>query len=359
MRVVIAPDKLKGTLSSAKAGEALGRGARAAGAEIEVIPLADGGEGSLDVWVAPGREVRRDVVTGASGKPVEARWGLGAGVAFLESAEVIGPRESNVALAERTSFGLGELVQRALDAGATSIIVALGGSSTSDAGIGMAQALGVRFEGAHTPATARDLQRVTHIDSSALDPRLAMCDLVAACDVLNPLVGARGAALAFAGQKGATSADAHRLDLAMQRFASLAGSAVDVAGSGAAGGIGFALATFAGAELVSGADLLLDHVRFDERIRGADLVLGAEGKLDAQSLEGKLIAKVARRARSAGIPVAVVAGRVELSPLELEVLGVSRAWSLVNENVTEDEAMRDAEPWLERAAETIVREHAR
>lgn len=354
MRIVVAPDKLKGSLSAAKAANALARGAERAGARVEVIPLADGGEGTLDIWLAPDGELRTNFVTGPDGTPVEARWGLRDGVALIESAEVLRASSSTGSLLERTSFGVGELVLAALDAGARSIVVALGGSSTSDAGIGCAQALGVRFAGARDRASARDLERVTGVDASALDARVRGCKIVAACDVLNPLVGPRGAALAFARQKGATLDEVSANEHAIQRFASLAGAPVDVPGSGAAGGLGFALATFAGARLVSGGDLVLDHVRFDERARGADLVLTAEGKLDSQSLEGKVIAKVAARAQRLGIPVVAIAGEVELSDAQLRELGVTRAQALVSGSVTRNEALRDTEALLERMAEAIT-----
>lgn len=356
MRVVVAPDKLKGSLSAAKAGAALARGARRAGAHVDEVPLADGGEGTLDIWLAPAGEVRTTFVTGPTGARVPARWGLRDGVALIESAEVLGSRLATGSVLDRTSFGVGELVLVALDAGARSIIVGLGGSSTSDAGIGCASALGVAFEGALTPPSARDLERIVCIDVRSLDPRIRACEIVVACDVLNPLTGPRGAACAFATQKGATRDEVSANERAIQHFASLAGVPVDVPGFGAAGGLGFALATFAGARVVSGADLILDHVRFDERVRGADLLITAEGKLDAQSLEGKLVATVARRTNRLGVPVCVVAGQLELSLEQLRELGVSRTRVLASGDVTRDQAMRDAEVLLEHAAEALVRE---
>jgi glycerate kinase len=355
MIVMVAPDKLKGTLSAEKAASALARGIRREGHDADECPLADGGEGTLDAWLTPSGVARTASVMGPDGETVEARWGLAPdGSALVESAEAIGLSRSTASdVLGATSFGVGELVKHALDAGARRIVVALGGSATSDAGIGMAQALGVRFEGAREPASASDLESVTRVDTSGIDPRLASVELIAACDVMNPLTGPRGAALLFAPQKGATPAIAVRIERATARFVALAGGNADTPGSGAAGGLGFALAHFARARLVSGADFVLDHVGFEERLRGVDLVVTAEGRLDRQTLEGKLVKKICERANQANVPAIVIAGSVEI---DTDALGARRSYSLVEEAGSEERAQREVEHWLAETAARALRE---
>ncbi len=217
----------------------------------------------------------------------------------------------------------------------------------------MAQALGLRFAGAAKPAAARDLDRVTNIDWSGLDPRLANVKVVALADVTSPLTGPRGAGLGFAPQKGASPEEARAIDAALARFAELVGSSgnADSPGAGAAGGLGFGLVAFAGARLVRGAAFVLDMLRFDERARGCNLVITAEGRIDEGTLEGKIVCEVARRAPC---PVVAIAGSVDLSPQRVREMGLCAALSLVPRPMSEADARADAARLLSRATEHVV-----
>lgn len=361
MRVLIAPDKLKGSLTAAGAAAAMARGVeRAGGGSSELLPLADGGEGTLEtVLGALGGDVHRVGVHDALGAPCQARVGIlpGGRVALIESADAIGLARLGLGVRralDTTSFGVGELIRAALDRGVATILVALGGSATNDGGIGAAQALGAVLTGIATPARSRDLPAVGTFDLSALDARLAHVELIALCDVDSPLTGPTGASQLFGPQKGLGPADAARLDQALAALAarfSLDGAA---AGMGAAGGLGFGLAAFAGAKRVSGADWVLDAVRFDERARHSDLVLTAEGRLDAQSLAGKLVVRVGERAARVGTPAAALAGSVQVSEAQLAAHGLLAAFALGDGRVTEAESMARAAELLEAAAERAV-----
>jgi glycerate kinase len=363
MRVLVAPDKLKGSLSAVGAAEAISRGLRKVGAHLEVerCPVADGGEGTLDVLIgALGGEARRASILGPHGREIDARFGFvpERALAIVESAEAVGL--AHLAASERnplrtTSFGLGQLIRAALDSGARTILVGLGGSSTTDAGAGMAQALGVRFGGASSPMTGGDVEGVNSIDTSGLDPRIAATEIVAACDVDSPLTGVDGAALTYGTQKGATAEESRRLDASLAHFASLLpGADPAVPGAGAAGGLGFGLSSFLGAELVGGADSVLDALSFDARVGRADLVLTAEGRLDGQSARGKVVAAVARRAARLGVPSVALAGSVALDARATRALGLVAAFSLCNAPTSEADAMANAASLLEdRAAQVI------
>ena len=343
MRVLIAPDKLKGSLTAAGAAAAMARGVeRAGGGSSELLPLADGGEGTLEaVLGALGGDVHGVGVHDALGDPCQARLGIlpGGRVALIESADAIG-------LAR-----LGSGVRRALD---STSLVALGGSATNDGGIGAAQALGAVLTGIATPARSRDLPAVDTLDLSALDARLAHVELIALCDVDSPLTGPTGASQLFGAQKGLGPADAARLDQALAALAARFSLDSAAAGMGAAGGLGFGLAAFAGAKRVSGADWVLDAMRFDERARQSDLVLTAEGRLDAQSLAGKLVVRVGERAARVGTPAAALAGSVEVSEAQLAAHGLLAAFALGDGRVSEAESMARVAELLEAAAERAV-----
>jgi len=363
MRLLAAPDKLKGSLSAVEAAEAMARGARSAlaGLQVEVCPVADGGEGTLDVLLnVLGGEARRAPVLGPQGHEVVARYGFvpERDLAIVESAEAVGL--GHLSGSERnplrtTSFGLGQLIRAALDTGARTVLVGLGGSSTTDAGAGMAQALGVRLGGAARAITGADVGRIESVDDSGIDPRIRETRFVAACDVDNPLTGPDGAALTYAEQKGASNEEARLLDASLAHFASLLPAANPRApGAGAAGGLGFGLASFLRAELVGGADSVLDALSFDARLARADLVITAEGRLDAQSARGKAVAAVARRAQRLGVPSVAVAGSVALDAAETRALGLSAAFSLCSEPTTRADAVARAAILLEdRVAQLI------
>ncbi|TVQ63993.1 MAG: glycerate kinase [Phycisphaerales bacterium] len=324
--VLIAPDEFKESLRARDAAIAIARGvalgAERAGVRIEcdLAPLSDGGAGFVDTLVAARNgETRRDRVTGPLGEPVEAQWGLlppGEGereaTAVVELSAAAGmalvPRDRRDPT-HTTTFGVGELIARSLDAGAGTVLLGIGNSATCDAGAGMAAALGVRFLDAQGAPIARptgaDLGRIARIDAGARDARLARTRVVVACDVDNPLFGPRGAAFVFAPQKGATPEQVRTLDDGLRALAQRCAEAgidadPDEPGSGAAGGVGFGARAFLGATSARGAVIAFDALGFDRRLLRADLLITGEGRLDAQSLGGKAPFEAARRAAEAG-----------------------------------------------------------
>ena len=324
MRILIAPDSFKGSLSALAAAEAMARGVRAVfpEAEVALLPIADGGEGTVAALVAgTGGSLRRLRVQGPLLEPVEAEWGiLGDGrTAVLEMAAASGltlvPPGRRDPLRAST-VGTGELLRAALDAGLTRLILGIGGSATSDGGAGMAQALGARF----LDAAGRDLApgggalaALARIDLAGLDPRLAGVDLLVACDVDNPLTGPRGAAAVYGPQKGATPSMVAELDAALGRLAQVATRATgrevaDRPGAGAAGGLGAGLLWFTPARLRPGVEIVLAATGFDDQVRTADLVITGEGRTDAQTAMGKAPVGVAAAAGRWGVPVLCLSG---------------------------------------------------
>lgn len=324
MKVVVATDKWRGSFGSREAGAALAAGiARARpGAAIEVVAVADGGEGTVAAVLAraAGGEARVSRVSGPRGAPVEARWAILPGRrALIEIAAAAG--HALLAAGERdplltTTRGVGEVVRAALDAGCAELALALGGSATVDGGAGLAQALGFRLldgRGRELAAGGGALAALEHIDAAGADRRLRSARFEAWCDVTNPLVGASGAARVFGPQKGATPEAVERLERGLARLAAVVERdlGVEIAArpsAGAAGGLGGAAAAFLGARLVLGAGRLLDAVRFDALLDGADLVVTGEGRFDGLAMPGKLPLVVAERAARRGIPVALACG---------------------------------------------------
>lgn len=324
LRVVLAPDSFKESLSAVDVCTALARGVRAAApdAEVACVPMADGGEGTAATLVAAtdGRQVPVSV-TGPLGTPLESSFGLlgGGTTAVVELAAASGLEL--VPVSERdvrrsSTFGTGELVRAALDAGATRVVVGIGGSATNDGGAGLLTALGVRVldsSGEPVRPGAEGLCEVVGVDWSGLDPRLRDVRLDVACDVDNPLLGPRGASAVFGPQKGASDDDVADLEAALARWADVVAASGedhrDVSGAGAAGGTGFALLQL-GAELRPGVGLVADVVGLRTAVEGADLVITGEGRVDAQTLHGKTPAGVLSVARELGAPVVVLAGCV-------------------------------------------------
>jgi glycerate kinase len=325
---VCAPNAFKGTLRAAVAATAMARGVRDAGADAIEVPVADGGDGTLDVLLAAnGLEGRttHHRVTGPVGAPITARLGwLGPREAIVELAEVSGLRRLPFGRRDAlraTSRGTGELIRIALAAGARRIIVGVGGSACTDGGAGLLQALGARFadsRGDEIGPGGAGLEDLDTIDVTAARRTLTGCSIEVACDIRSPLLGAHGAARMFAPQKGASAAEVRRLERALSRLAALASGMGrdDIAalpGAGAAGGCGFGLA-LVGARLLPGAHLVCEQVGLDAALRQADLVITGEGSLDAQTPAGKAPAEVAERARAHRIPCVAVAGTV-IDPL--------------------------------------------
>lgn len=323
MRIVVAPQEYKGTLTAKAAAGAMAEGARRAfpEAEVDVVPLSDGGPGLVEALItALGGQVLAAQVHGPLGRPVEAEWGmLPDRTAVIEVASAAGlvllaPEERDPRAT--TTYGVGELVLAALDAGAQRLIAGLGGSATNDGGAGMAAALGARFldaGGRELPPGGAALARLERIDLSGMDPRVASVEVTAAADVVNPLCGREGASLVYGPQKGASLEVAEELDAALRRYAEvverdLGVKVLDVPGSGAAGGLGAGFIAFLGAQVRPGFEVVAEAVGLAERIQGADLVVTGEGRLDGQTVYGKTVAGVARTAAALGVAVLVVPG---------------------------------------------------
>lgn len=367
-RVVVAPDKFKGSLTAVEAAEAIGRGVREAvpDAEVRLLPIADGGEGTVDAAIASGFSRRAATVRGPSGDPVTATFALRDEAAVIEMAEASGLRrltDGVPAPLTASTDGTGELVAAALAAGARRIVLGIGGSATTDGGAGMAQALGARMldgGGADLPGGGGALVDLDRIDVSGLDGRLAGATVTVATDVDNPLTGPSGAAAVYGPQKGASADDVARLDAGLRRYAEVIerdlGLTIDRAtGAGAAGGLGAGAMVFLGARRVSGVSAVLEIADFAGAIAGADLAITGEGSLDAQSLHGKAPIGVAAAAAAAGVPVVALAGRVELTDEQLRAAGICRARALLELQPDAALAQRDAAALLAQLAEDVVR----
>lgn len=372
MRVLVAPSCLKECLSAADAASAIAAGVRRAGAQAVLLPLADGGRGTLDA-LAPALDLARRTVRacGPLGDAVDAEFGLDAAgrTAVFEMASASGlalvpPARRNALLAG--TRGTGDVLRAALEAGARRVFMGIGDSATSDGGCGMAQALGYRLldaAGRDIGPGAAGVLALDRIDPAARHPLLAGADVRVACDVDNPLLGPRGSARVFAPQKGASAEDVERIETALTRLADVIRRdlGVDVRplpGGGAAGGLGAGAAAFLGARLAPGAEWVLEAVDIDRRLAGVDLVITAEGRFDAQSLGGKAPVALARRAAARGVPCAVVAGSLGPGWEEAKKLGVTDFFSLVGGNVTLAHALAHAAQLLAARAEEAVRRRA-
>ncbi len=369
MKVLLAPDGFKGCLDARAVCAHLAEGIRSALPEVELVelPLADGGEGTTETLIAAaGGRLERRQVSGPLGEPSEAAFGVlpdGRGVVEVAAASgyaLLRPEQRDPR--RTTSYGTGELLRAAHEAGCRELIVGLGGSATNDAGAGIAQALGVRLldaAGAELPRGGAALARLERIEAEgALAGEL---QLTVACDVNNPLVGERGASRVYGPQKGADPAAVAELDAALTRFAEvvardLGRDVAQVPGAGAAGGIGAGLLAFCQARLVPGAELILEAVGIDEHLRGADLVLTGEGQLDGQTLHDKLPLAVARRARAAGVPVVGLAGRVDPAAREaLFAAGFSALFAIASEALPLEQALSAAPRHLRETGESLAR----
>ncbi len=371
MKIVIAPDSFKESLSAIEVARAMAAGVREAApeAEIDLCPMADGGEGTVEAMVAAtGGEFRTVEVAGPLGEPTEARFGLlGDGITgVIEMAEAAGlgliaPEDRNPLLT--TTFGVGQLILAALDAGAKRLIIGIGGSATTDGGTGCAQALGVVFIDRRGKAcvcglAGGGLVDIARIDVSDRDSRVADCEILVACDVTNPLTGPDGAAAVYGPQKGATPEMVRTLDAGLANLADVIhkqlGMDVEhMPGSGAAGGLGAGLVAFTGAKLRSGIEIVADAVGLARRIAGADLVITGEGKLDSQSAAGKTAVGVARIARSAGVPCICIPGQADADAPRDMFLAVS---PLVGDGVDVAEAMRRTKDLLKGKTTRVIRE---
>ncbi|MEU2582498.1 glycerate kinase [Streptomyces avermitilis] len=370
-RVLIAADKFKGSLTAVQVAERVTAGLRrvAPAVEVEALPVADGGDGTVEAAVAAGFERRAVRVAGPLGEEVTAAFALRGGTAVVEMAEASGlqrlPKGVFAPLTAST-YGSGELLRAALDAGARTIVFGVGGSATTDGGAGMLAALGARFvdaEGEPVAPGGGGLSELALADLSGLDPRLAEIELVLASDVDNPLTGPKGAPAVYGPQKGAAPDDVATLDAALGHFASVLEKAIGpqaaeyaaAPGAGAAGGIGYG-ALVLGARFRPGIEVMLDVLGFAPALDRATLVITGEGSLDEQTLHGKAPAGVAAAARAAGKEVVAVCGRLALPPQELGRAGIRRAYPLTEVEPDIAQCIADAGPILERVAENIARD---
>lgn len=310
MRVLVAPDKFKGTLTAAEVAAHLAAGLRAAGHEAVELPVADGGEGTLAAALAAGF---RRVPAGP------AAIGLRGDTAVVELALASGLQLGPPDPLGATSRGTGELLRAALDVGARRVVLGVGGSACTDGGAGLLTALGAQVrtaQGDPVPDGGGGLRAAASVDLRGIDPRLRDTEIVLACDVDNPLLGPRGAAAVYGPQKGATPVQVRLLEEALAHFASLVGPGAERPGAGAAGGVGYAALAVLGARRRPGIEVVLELLGFAAHLRTADLVVTGEGALDAQTLHGKAPAGVAAAARAAGVPVVAVCGRCDLDPAQ-------------------------------------------
>ncbi|HUG60163.1 MAG TPA: glycerate kinase [Candidimonas sp.] len=370
MRVVIAPDSFKESLSASDVAQAIASGVRDVlpNADIVCVPMADGGEGSLDaVLAATGGERRQANVQNANNKVCEASWAwLGKGSAFIEMAAAAGLEQ--IPPAERrplqaTSYGVGQLIGQALDAGAHHIVLGLGGSATNDAGAGLLQALGASLldaQGNELPLGGAALAQLASISVQGLDARLADVSFEIAVDVDNPLCGPRGASAIFGPQKGASVDDVATLDAALAHFARVCGEQLhkdeqNLPGMGAAGGLGFAVKTCFNARFRPGVELIAELSGLDDAMKGTDLVFTGEGRMDAQTLLGKTPAGVARHASKHGIPVIALVGSLGDGYEALYQAGITAAFSLAPGPLTLEQACSKAPEYLRQRASDCTR----
>jgi glycerate kinase len=371
MRILIAPDKFKGSLTAVEAAAAIAEGALRVypDAIATQFPVADGGEGTLEAAVAAGYEERINAVVGPILAPVGAAWalrkdGAGGGTAVIETAQASGlaqmePTPENSLRAH--SYGCGQLIAAALDAGATEIVLGVGGSAMTDGGSGALRALGLKpldVRGNVVPLGGGSLSDAVSLDVSGLDPRLSAVTFRIAVDVQNPLYGNTGAAYVFGPQKGADAAAMENLDVGLRNWASLlreaTGRDVNVPGAGAAGGFPASFLAFTHATLEGGFALVAGLTGLDEQLKDADLVITGEGSMDSQSLTGKAPIALADAARERGIPVIVVAGRILVTPEDLAQHGVVAAAQLLDVADSPEDAIANAGKYLAWATRQVL-----
>lgn len=377
MKIVVAPNAFKGSLSAVEAAHAIAHGVLNArpDAQVTEIPVADGGEGTTDALVSAHHgEYRSIEVRGPLGDDVNASFGLidGGTTAVVELASASGfaliaderkdPRKAS-------TYGFGQLLEAARATGVGRVVAGIGGSATNDGGAGMAQALGYRLldDAGHELAPGgAALAQLRHVQAAALNPRWREIEVLVACDVTNPLLGPQGASAVYGPQKGADPETVEELDRALANLAAviehdLGRKVADVPGAGAAGGAGAGLIAFLGARLVRGAPLVVQTAGLDDALKGADLVITGEGRIDAQTAFGKAPGEVARRAQAAGVPVLFLAGTRGPGWDSLDALGIREVVTLDSDGGPDRQnlagLMQNADQALRRAAARAVSEH--
>lgn len=371
MKIVIAPDKFKGSMTALEVAEAVERGLRQVLPDVEIIkvPMADGGEGTVRSLIdATGGVLQEVPVTGPLGEARQASFGiLGDGkTAIIEMAAASGlalvPLERRNPLIT-TTRGTGDLIQAAVEAGCQHLIIGIGGSATNDGGLGMAQALGFRFldaAGQELGPGGGSLIRLAHINTSQVDPRLQELKVTVACDVNNPLIGPEGAAAIYGPQKGATPEMVQQLDQALANFArvvetDLGLTIAEIPGAGAAGGLGAGLMAFLRAELQPGVDIVLDITGLREKLPGAKLVITGEGAMDRQTVYGKTPIGVAKAAKTLGIPVIAIVGSMGPGIETVYAAGIDAVFSILDGPRSLEEAMAKGPELVSQISRNLAR----
>ncbi len=368
--IIIAPDKFKDSMTARQAAESIARGVKAIlpDARLTLLPLSDGGEGLVEALAgAAATSIETSEVTGPLGFPVKARWGIikRGKTAVIEMAAASGlalvPEDKRNPLLT-TTYGTGELIKAALDRGCRELIIGIGGSATNDGGAGMAAALGVKFldkDGKKLGYGGAELSRLVKLDRSGLDPRLQETAIKVAGDVDNPLTGPRGASQVYGPQKGASRDMAEQLDGALVNYArvikkELGINIADVPGAGAAGGLGAGLIAFTGAEIYSGIDLVLDTLGIDRLLPRCRLLFTGEGRLDSQSVHGKVPIGVARRARKHNVPVVALAGSLEGSREEFRSQGITASFAIADGPLSLEESLARGPELIEKLTAELI-----
>lgn len=365
MKVIIAPAAFKNSLSATEVAGAIGRGLQRSKLHLTLhyIPIADGGNGTLECFLARGGQRFSQLVEGPLGQPVEAGWGMLADgetavieMALASGIELIEQEQLNPLVA--STYGTGQLLQAALEHGARRIIVGMGGSATVDGGAGCLQALGVRLldaSGNDVPRGGGSLKLIQTIDASGLDPRWREVEVIIASDVENPTLGPNGAAAVFGPQKGAPPADVETLEANLSHFFGLVAeqTGVDVRqaqGGGAAGALSAGLMAFLGGRIEPGIDLLLAYHEFEQLLADADLVITGEGQMDEQTIQGKGPVGVARLAGAAGVPTVAIVGGLNADDALLHEAGIAAVLPITPRPMPLEEAIASAAELVERAA---------
>lgn len=370
MRIVIAPDKFKGSLSAPEVVAHLETGLRAVDGSLDIVgvPVADGGEGTLDAAIGSGFSRRTVRVAGPTGQPLNADFALRDDEAVIEMALASGLAVLPGGVKDgrgATSLGTGQLIRAALDAGARTIVLGVGGSANTDGGAGVIKGLGGRFldaSGAELPDGGAALATLDRIDLSGLDVRLERTRFILASDVDNPLLGSQGAPAVFGPQKGLSPEDVSELDATLAHFVEVLGreiglqasTAAAAPGAGAAGGVGYAALAVLNAERRRGVDVVLDFTGLSEKLDGATLVITGEGSLDEQSLGGKTPMGVADAARAAGVPVVAVCGRTTLTDAQISTSGIQAVYSLTSIEEDVEKCITQAGPLVEKLGGIIA-----
>ncbi|MFD4352301.1 glycerate kinase [Nocardia sp. NPDC058518] len=367
--VVLAPDKFKGSLSAPEVAQALGRGIarRAPGAQVRCVPVADGGDGMVDAFVASGWKRVELAAPGPTGEVSTAVYAVRGDTAVVELAAAVGLVKlpgGRLDPLRSDTFGLGVAIAHALDAGAREIVLGLGGSASTDGGAGLLRALGLRLldregrELAGVADVATMLEQVASVDRAGLHPAVATAQFTLACDVDNPLLGPAGAVAVYAPQKGANPRQMLKLEAGLTNWAAVLGTGyAEIGGAGAAGGTGFGVLAVLGAQVRSGIDVLLELLEFSTLVDGATLVVTGEGSLDHQSMHGKAPVGVAAAAKKAGVPVVAAVGRTLLSPGEIRAAGFAACYPLSDLEPDPARSIMAAANLLERIGERIAVEH--